>query len=425
MVEKSERLAWFDGSSLLHYLENVHIASDRNLTEFRFPVQYVTRPNLDFRGYAGQVASGVIKPGERVMVLPSGRTSHVRSIVTYDGELEHAFPPMSVTLCLGDELDISRGDMLVPPSHLPHVTQRIDARLVWMHQPPLEIGRDYLLKHTTQTVHARVGAVRYRININTLEKEPASFLGLNDIGAVVIDTQKPIFCDPYRRNRVTGSFVLIDPLTNGTIAAGMITGRGPGKPEEGSVVSPNAHTHSMAPQKGLHKGCTIWFTGMSGAGKSTVSHLLEQKLRALGGRVEVLDGDVVRTHLCKGLGFSKEDRDENIRRIGFVCEMLARNGVVAIAAAISPYRAAREEVRARIPNFVEVFVDCPINVLTQRDVKGLYKRALAGELPHFTGISDPYEPPLHPDVTIDSSVETPEESLEKIWAVLEQRELIW
>ena len=203
-------MPWFDGSSLLHYLETVHIGSDRNLTEFRFPVQYVVRPDLNFRGYAGQVASGVVKPGDPVMVLPSGRTSRVKSISTYDGELDRAFPPMSVTLCLEDEIDISRGDMLVPPSHPPHSARRLDARVVWMHEQKLEIGRTYLLKHTTQTVRATVDTLRYRVNINTLEKEAGTALGLNDIGAVVIETQKPIFCDPYRRNRATGSFILID-----------------------------------------------------------------------------------------------------------------------------------------------------------------------------------------------------------------------
>jgi sulfate adenylyltransferase large subunit len=230
VVEKSSRMPWFDGSSLLHYLETVHIASDRNLTEFRFPVQYVVRPDLDFRGYAGQVASGVIKPGDPIMALPSGRTSRVRSIVCYEGELDHAFPPMSVTVCLEDEIDISRGDMLVPPSHPPHVARRIDARVVWMNQAELELRRSYLLKHTTQTVYAAVQAVRYRMNINSLEKEASSSLGLNDIGAVVIECQKPIYCDPYRRNRATGSFILIDPLANATVAAGMITGRNPNLP---------------------------------------------------------------------------------------------------------------------------------------------------------------------------------------------------
>lgn len=264
VVTKSARMPWFDGSSLLHYLESVHVASDRNMTEFRFPVQYVVRPDLNFRGYAGQVASGVITPGAPVMALPSGRTSRVRSIVTYDGSLPHAFPPMSVTLSLEDELDISRGDMLVPPSHLPHITRRIDARVVWMHEQPLEIGRRYLLKHTTQTIPAAVEAVRYRININTLEKERAQGLGLNGIGAVIIETQKPIFCDPYRRNRATGSFILIDPMTNTTVAAGMITGREPGK-AGGSADAPPKMAASGAritrieqQSRAGHRAATLW-----------------------------------------------------------------------------------------------------------------------------------------------------------------------
>ena len=264
VVTKSSRMPWFDGSSLLHYLETVHVASDRNLTELRFPVQCVIRPDLDFRGYAGQVASGVIRPGDPIMVLPSGRTSRVRSVVCYEGELDHAFHPMSVTVCLEDEIDISRGDMLVPPSHPPHVTRRMDARMVWMHEGELEIGRTYLLKHTTQTAHATVQNVRYRINVNSLEKEGASTLGLNDIGAVVIESRKPIFCDPYRRNRATGSFILIDPVTNATVAAGMITGREPGR-----TIAPIPGAQSPSPgdaritrieqqARAGHAAVTIW-----------------------------------------------------------------------------------------------------------------------------------------------------------------------
>jgi sulfate adenylyltransferase large subunit len=264
VVEKSARMPWFDGSSLLHYLETVHIGSDRNLTEMRFPVQYVIRPDLHFRGYAGQVASGVIKPGDPVLVLPSGRTSRVKSVVSYDGELPQAFPPMSVTVCLEDEVDISRGDMLVPPSHPPHVTRQIDARVVWMQERDLEFGRTYLLKHTTQTVRATVRAVRYRINISTLEKEAGAALRLNDIGAVLIETQKPLYCDPYRRNRATGSFVLIDPITNATIAAGMITGREPERSAR-TFSNPGAQpanegrvTRAEQQFRSGHRALTVW-----------------------------------------------------------------------------------------------------------------------------------------------------------------------
>ena len=227
IVTKSEHMPWFGGSSLLHHLETVHIASDRNFSEMRFPVQLVLRPNQEFRGYAGQMASGVLKPGDPVMVLPSGRTSRVKSIETYDGEVARAFPPMSVTVCLEDEVDISRGNMLVPPSHPPHVTRCIDARLVWMGNQPLDLRRQYIIKHTTQSVKAQVRLIRYRVNINTLERQPASELNLNEIGTVVIDTHSPLFVDQYRRNRMTGSFVMVDPISNATVAAGMITGRDP------------------------------------------------------------------------------------------------------------------------------------------------------------------------------------------------------
>ena len=227
IVVKSENMPWFEGATLLHHLETVHIASDRNLTEMRFPVQLVLRPNQGFRGFAGQMASGVLRPGDPVMVLPSGRTSTVKSIVTYDGEVARAFPPMSVTVCLEDEVDVSRGNMLVPPSHPPHIARCIDARLVWMGDQPLDLRRQYIIKHTTQSVKARVRFIRYRVNVNTLERQPASELHLNEIGTVVIDTHSPLFVDQYRRNRITGSFVMVDPISNATVAAGMITGRDP------------------------------------------------------------------------------------------------------------------------------------------------------------------------------------------------------
>jgi len=261
VVKKSARMPWFGDSSLLHYLETVHIASDRNMTEFRFPVQLAMRPDAQFRGYAGQVASGVVRPGDAVMALPSGRTTRVRSIVTYDGELSEAFPPMSVALVLEDPLDIGRGDMLAPPSHPPRVARKFDARMVWMRDEPLEPGRDYLLKHTTQTVRATESAVRYRVNIDSLEKEPSATLGLNDMGAVVVETRKPLFYDPYRRNRATGSFILIDPMSNATVAAGMITGREPGMTgrEERLPKAPARHITAAEQQaRAGHRAATVW-----------------------------------------------------------------------------------------------------------------------------------------------------------------------
>ena len=348
VVEKSRHMPWFDGSSLLHYLETVHVASDRNMTEFRFPVQYVIRPNLDFRGYAGQVASGVIKPGDPVMVLPSGRTSRVRSIVTYDGELEQAFPPMAVTVCLEDEVDVSRGDMLVPPSHPPRVTQHIDARMVWMHEQKLEIGRSYLLKHTTQTLRASVEAVRYHIDVNTLEKETASLLGLNEIGAVVIQTQKPLFCDPYRRNRVTGSFILIDPMTNGTVAAGMITGREPGRGRQEEPETKNSAAHQRVSRgdqqaRAGHRSVTVWLET-----DSDVAHRLERLLFEASCRVHALSASEAGAALAD------------------VCRALNDAGVIALVYGSSDAE-TRERTRARVgaEHFLCVEASMPADLVRQ------------------------------------------------------------
>jgi sulfate adenylyltransferase large subunit len=265
IVTKSENMPWFDGASLLHHLETVHIASDRNFSEMRFPVQLVLRPNQEFRGYAGQMASGVLKPGDPVMVLPSGRTTRVKSIATYDGEVARAFPPMSVTVCLDDEVDVSRGNMLVPPSHPPHVTRCIDARLVWMGNQPLDLGRQYIIKHTTQSVKAQVRFIRYRVNVNTLERQPATELKLNEIGTVVIDTHSPLFVDQYRRNRLTGSFVMVDPISNATVAAGMVTGRDPraadpAAPELQAVESNGISAIDRQNRIG-HQSVLVWLNG--------------------------------------------------------------------------------------------------------------------------------------------------------------------
>jgi sulfate adenylyltransferase large subunit len=288
VVEKSSNMPWFDGSSLLHHLEHVHIASDRNLTEMRFPVQYVLRPNLDFRGYAGQVASGVIKPGDPVMVLPSGKTSRVRSITTYDGDLSKAFPPMSVTLTLEDEIDISRGDMLVPPSHAPHVSRRLDARVVWMSEKPLAPNKQYLVKHTSQTMRGAVRSIRYKVNINTLEKVPAGELRLNEIGAVVLETSRPLFFDPYRRNRATGSFILIDPIFNETAAAGMITGRDPQESRKTTLLDGLQFEHSRVTpserhSRAGHRPVAVWLVG-----SQETAYMVERKLFDRGCMVHVL-----------------------------------------------------------------------------------------------------------------------------------------
>ncbi len=286
VVEKSTNMAWFEGPCLLHFLETVHIASDRNLTEMRFPVQYVIRPNLDFRGFAGQVASGVVKKGDAVMALPSGAVSRVRSIVTREGELAMAFPPMSVTLCLEDEIDVSRGDMLVHPQHAPHVSRQIDARLVWMSAEPLSLSRGYLVKHTTRQTPARINAIRYRIDTESLQKMPAAELRMNEIGAVILETSHPLFFDPYRRNHATGSFILIDPVSSETVAAGMITGRlvrRPGELLKEPVCRGGPITAEDRERRAGHRAVTVWL-----AGGKEAAFLLESELFHRGCQVHVL-----------------------------------------------------------------------------------------------------------------------------------------
>ncbi len=337
IVTKSENMPWFAGSSLLHHLETVHIASDRNLTEMRFPVQLVQRPNQEFRGYAGQMASGILRPGDPIMVLPSGRTSRVKSIVTHDGEVTRAFPPMSVTVCLEDDVDVSRGNMLVPPSHPPHVMRCIDARLVWMGNQPLDLRRQYIIKHTTQSVRAQVRFIRYRVNVNTLERQPASELGLNEIGTVVIDTHSPLFVDPYRRNRITGSFVMVDPISNATVAAGMVTGRDPRVADpalaEAQVIELSRISAQERQERIGHAAALVWLNG-----GTALAYAVESELFKRGYLTHVLAA----------------------RTDGSVLMELAQNmtaaGLVTICAADFLYEMERERAEALMPpkHFVDL-----------------------------------------------------------------------
>ena len=408
VVRRSTRMPWFGGSSLLECLETVPIDECGGMSEFRFPVQYVVRHGGDYRGYAGQIASGSVRPGDEVLVLPSQRTTRIRSIGLYEDSLARAFAPMSVTLCLEDHLDVGRGDMLSGPAHPPMAAARFLATLVWMAETPLALGRPYLVKHTTQRVCAEAVRLVSRLDIGTLQERECAELQLNQIGTVELETHRPLFCDPYRRNRTTGSFILIDPTSNQTLAAGMISS---------ALEAPPRSRGNSAGQRGL----TVWFTGLSSSGKTTLSQAVYERLWARGYKVETLDGDQVRRHLTKDLGFSKQDRDDNIRRIGFVAELLTRNGVIVLVSAISPYHAVRDEVRGRIGNFVEVYVNAPLAICEQRDGKGLYRKARAGELPGFTGIDDPYEPPASPEVECRTDRETPAESVDKILRYLETR----
>ncbi len=428
VVERSAHADWYDGSTLLHHLENVNIAGDRNLIDMRFPVQYVLRPNLDFRGFAGTVASGVVRKGDRVMSLPSGQTSEVDRILSPDGEIAEAFPPMAVTVTLKDEIDASRGDMLVHPNNLPHLGNEFEAMLVWMHEEPAKVGGTYTVKQTTRQVPAALSALRYTIDVNTMRKTEESGevaeLTLNAIGRVRLTLHRPLAFDAYQRNPDTGSFVLIDRVSHATVAAGMIIDRVAARPDADAAEPVSQHIqleHTLVSASDRQKllrqrGVTLWLTGLSGSGKSTIARALEQRLIAGGHACFILDGDNIRHGLTRDLGFSADDRAENIRRIAEVARLFNQAGLIVITAFISPYRKDRAHAREIIGEneFQEVHVDTSLEVCESRDPKGLYQRARAGEIPHFTGVSDPYEPPESPDLQLSGTADSVEESVDAI-----------
>ncbi|HEX3792465.1 MAG TPA: sulfate adenylyltransferase subunit CysN [Pseudonocardiaceae bacterium] len=423
IVQRSANMPWYEGTSLLHHLEEVHIASDRNLIDARFPVQYVIRqPARDYRGYAGTIAGGVFKPGDEVVVLPSGLSSTVRAIVGPGGEpVSEAFPPQSVTIQLADDLDVGRGDLICRPNNQPHAGNDVDAMVCWLTENnALAPGTRYTIQHTTRSTTARVTGLDYRLDINTLHRdESADSLALNEIGRVRLHTQAPLLFDPYRRNRSTGSFILIDEATNNTVGAGMITG--PSRPAA-SVVW---HAPAVRREERGTQGLTVWLTGLSASGKSTVAVEVERRLVATGRPAYLLDGDNIRHGLNADLGFSAADRAENVRRVGEVARLFADAGIVAVVSLISPYRADRDLVRAAhetagLP-FVEVFVDTPIETCEARDPKGMYARARAGEITGFTGVDDPYEVPHAAELVLRPAEGTPAAMAARVLAAIDNR----
>lgn len=409
VVTKSDKTPWYDGPALLSHLEDVYIAGDRNLVDVRFPVQYVIRPqtheHADHRSYAGTIASGVMRPGDEVVVLPAGKTSTITAIDGPTGPLDEAFAPMAVSVSLADDIDISRGDLLARVHNQPHTTAEFDATVCWMaDDSALEPGRDYIIKHTTRTTRARVQALDYRLDVNTLHRDKsATALKLNELGRVTLRTQAPLLLDEYSRNAVTGSFILIDPDTNGTVAAGMVRDT---TPASARAASPNAvrHENLVTAEDRLSKGSTVWFTGLSGSGKSSVAMLVERKLLELGRPAYVLDGDNLRHGLNADLGFSMADRAENLRRLAHIATLLADSGQIVLVPAISPLAEHRELARAVHTDqgfdFFEVFMDTPLADCEARDPKGLYAKARAGEITHFTGIDSPYQRPKSPDLQL-------------------------
>jgi bifunctional enzyme CysN/CysC len=425
MIEPSAQMPWFHGSTLMGYLETVEIDEARQQkTPFRMPVQWVNRPNLDFRGFSGTIAGGMVKVGDRIRTQPSGKESTVARIVTFDGDLPQAVAGQSVTLTLADEIDISRGDVISEALAPAGVADQFETPIVWMHDEPLYPGRPYLMKIGAKTVTATVTDIKYQVNVNTMEHIAAKQLELNGIGVCNIGLDRAIAFDPYAEDRDTGGFILIDRLTNNTVGAGLV--------HFALRRSQNIHLQHVDVDKaarGLQKGqkpCVLWFTGLSGAGKSTIANLVEKKLFAAGRHTYLLDGDNVRHGLNKDLGFTDADRVENIRRVAEVARLMADAGLITVTAFISPFRAERQLARSLMPEgeFIEIFVDTPLDVAERRDVKGLYRKARRGELRNFTGIDSPYERPESAELVLPASDITADEAADRVIALLRERGLI-
>nr|WP_175800855.1 sulfate adenylyltransferase subunit CysN [Burkholderia anthina] len=419
VIAPSARLPWYAGPTLMQHLDTLPLVERVTRDEpFRLPVQWVNRPHLNFRGYAGSIASGEVRVGERVRVLPSGKESRVVSVITPAGEADVARAGEAVTLTLADEIDISRGDMIARADAPPEVADQFEATLVWMHDEPLLPGRPYLVKLGTQIVSATCATPKHKIDVNTREHLAARTLALNEIGVCNLSFDRPVAFDPYDRNRHTGGFIVIDRFTNDTVGAGML--------HFALRRAHNVHWQAVdvdRDARALQKAQTpriVWLTGLSGAGKSTIANLVERRLHALGKHTYLLDGDNVRHGLNRDLGFTEADRVENIRRVAEVARLMLDAGLITLVSFISPFRAERDMARAMVgpDEFVEVFVDTPLAVAEERDPKGLYKKARKGELKHFTGIDSPYEPPAQPELRVDTVAESPEAAADRIVAYL-------
>ncbi|MFN3235765.1 MAG: sulfate adenylyltransferase subunit CysN [Pseudomonadales bacterium] len=417
VIERSQNTRWFNGPTLLGFLETVSIQSEADTSALRFPVQWVNRPNANFRGYAGTITSGQVKVGDQVRALPSGEIAEVSDIVLYDQSLSEASSKQAVTLCLNREIDLSRGDLLVTADEPCEVSDQFEVSVVWMDREPGFLGRSYWLLAGANRVNATITEIKHRYNINTFEKLSARDLKLNDIAEIKVSLDKPIPFEAYKDNRGMGSFVLVDRYNYATVAAGMIN--------YSLRRAQNVHQQALQVDKAArnklngHKGKVVWFTGLSGSGKSTVANALEQALHSRGVRTYILDGDNVRQGLNKDLGFTDADRVENIRRIAEVAKLMVDAGLVVLTAFISPFRSERDMARRLFADdeFVEVHVDVPLATAEERDPKGLYRKARRGELPNFTGIDSPYEAPLNPDLVIDTDQETLQESVDKLLAL--------
>ncbi|MGB3456874.1 MAG: sulfate adenylyltransferase subunit CysN [Litorimonas sp.] len=421
VTERSDRTSWYKGPSLLQFLEEVEVERGALEAPFRMPVQWVNRPNLDFRGFSGTIASGTLSKGQEVIAMPSGKRSRVKDIVLYTDSLDHARQDQSVTVTLEDEIDVSRGDVLCGTDRPVEVADQFQAHLIWMDDAPLFPGRQYIIRTANQAVTGSVTALKHRIDVSDLSEAAAKTLELNEIGVVTLSLSKPVPFDAYHDNRKTGAFIVVDRSTNRTVGAGMIDfalRRARNIVRQDLVVDRIAR----ASQKG-QQPTVLWFTGLSGSGKSTIANLVDKALFERGHHTYTLDGDNVRHGLNRDLGFTKEDRIENIRRIGEVAKLMSNAGLIVMCSFISPYRAERQMVRDMLgkDEFFEIFVDTPLEVAEDRDVKGLYKRARAGEIKNFTGIDSEYQPPMDPDLRIDTTRMSAEEAADAVLALLRER----
>ncbi|RLD86257.1 MAG: bifunctional sulfate adenylyltransferase subunit 1/adenylylsulfate kinase [Bacteroidetes bacterium] len=410
VVEISDRMPWYHGQSMLEFLESVHVSSDRNFEDFRFPVQYVIRPDLQYRGFAGKVASGIIHKGDEVMVLPSGKTSKVKEITTYDGNLNEAFPPQAVSISLEDEIDVSRGNMLIHPDNLPKVNRHFEAMLVWMDETDMDPYTNFYIKHNTHSTKARLDKIQYRVDVNTLEKSETNSFKLNEIGRVVITTTEPLYFDAYKKNRQTGAFILIDPVSHNTVAVGMILdkvnsdtlpSRITSKEREHIVKQGSLISTEEREKRYGQKGQTIWITGLHGSGKNELTYALERELFNRDKMVVVLDGKSVRAGLSRELDYSPADRAEHLRRVAHICKLLNDQGIICIASFISPKEDIRQQVKEIIgkDRFKLIYMDADLDYCKKNDKYGLYQLADEGKISNLAGVHEKYEIPEKPNVT--------------------------
>ena len=421
IVAPSENLPWYRGAALLPYLETIDVRNTTRDLPFRMPVQWVNRPNLDFRGFSGTIAGGAVKPGDEIVVLPSGKRSHVERIVTHDGDLSQGIADQAVTLTLTDEIDISRGDIICAGNAPAEQTDQFSATLLWMNEEEMIPGRQYLLKTSNRSTPATITELRHKINVNTLASQSGKTLSLNEVGICKLSLAQSVAFDPYKDNRITGAFVLIDRRTNATIGVGMV--------EHSLRRAQNIHWQDLEVNKQvraelkLQRPCMLWFTGLSGSGKSTVANLVEKRLYDLGRHTYTLDGDNVRHGLNKDLGFTDADRVENIRRVAETSKLMVDAGLIALVSFISPFISERRMAKEIVEDgeFIEVYISTPLEVCEQRDVKGLYAKARRGEIKNFTGIDSDYEAPVNPDINIDTSTIPAEKAADMIVEWLKER----